>query len=459
MAYAREGLTRFTTLYGDNRGASISLNRNANTGLVPAGESWPVLLSQTNRLYPLPFNPDPTYPIAVGANRADNLNAFTPDIQIARVQTWTVGFARSISNSMAFEIRYIGNRGDNEWSSINYNCGTTNSNNCTGIRGENLVANGFLNEFKQAMTNLQANNASGVANRAGSFAYFGQGSGTSPLPIYLAYLNGRTDAGNPAAYGLGANGQTINPSTTYANSAIAGRLAGPNPNPNGAAVGSGLQPDAPKSGPGGWIPCQLLHRQPRRELRQRDRQRRVQQVQRAAARAQAPPVEGLLREPELSIRVRGRIAVRRLQLRPRVDRRPSDRQSYGPPRAQVPGGLDAAVRPRRAVRHRPEPGPQRVGERLEHHERRPIPDDRHGPRQRPAGRHVGGRPAGHVQVLSQGERVHRHRRDLDAARRCHPQHATGIQHEQRDGQRLLDRPRRARRDSTSRRPTRPTASR
>jgi hypothetical protein len=228
IAYDRQGLTRFTSLYGDNRGASISLTRNANTGLVPAGESWPVLLSQTNRLYPAAFNPDPTYPIAVGANRADNLNAFTPDIQIGRVQTWTVGFARSISKDMAVEIRYVGNRGDNEWSSINYNCGTTNQNTCTGIRGENLVANGFLNEFKMAMANLQANNASGATNRAGSFAYFGPGSGTNPLPIYLAYLNGRADAGNAAAY--------INPGTTWANSAIAGRLAAPNPNPNGAAV-------------------------------------------------------------------------------------------------------------------------------------------------------------------------------------------------------------------------------
>ncbi len=99
-AYAREGLTRFTTLYGNNRGASVSLNRTANTGtptLVPPGESWPVLLSQTNRLYPSSFNTDPTYPIAVGANRADSLNAFAPDIQIARVRTWTVGFARSLS--------------------------------------------------------------------------------------------------------------------------------------------------------------------------------------------------------------------------------------------------------------------------------------------------------------------------------------------------------------------------
>ncbi len=219
-AYAREGLTRFTTLYGNNRGASVSLNRTANTGtptLVPAGESWPVLLSQTSRLYPSSFNTDPTYPIAVGANRADGLNAFAPDIEIARVRTWTVGFARSLSKDMAVEIRYVGNRGDNEWEAINYN----------GIRGENLVANGFLNEFKLAMTNLAANNASGAATRAGSFAYFGSGTGTAPLPIYLAYFNGRTDATNPAAY--------ANAGTTWANTTIAGRLAAPNPNPTGGS--------------------------------------------------------------------------------------------------------------------------------------------------------------------------------------------------------------------------------
>jgi Carboxypeptidase regulatory-like domain/TonB dependent receptor len=227
-AYDRQGLTRFTDLYGGNRGATISLTRNANTGLVPTGEQWPVSLSQTNRLYPLAFNPDPTYPIAVGANRADNVNAFAPDIKIGRVRSWTVAFARSISKDMAVEIRYVGNRGDHEWGSINYNCGTTNNNNCTGIRGENLVANGFMNEFKQAMANLAVNNASGVSNRVGSFAYFGPGTGTNPLPIYLAYLNGRTDASNPSAY--------INPSTAWANASIAGRLAGPNPNPNGAAV-------------------------------------------------------------------------------------------------------------------------------------------------------------------------------------------------------------------------------
>jgi hypothetical protein len=85
-AYERQGLTRFTDLYGGNRGATISLSRDANTGLVPAGQSWPVLLSQTNRLYTASFNPDPTYPIAIRTNRADSLNAFAPDIEIARVR-------------------------------------------------------------------------------------------------------------------------------------------------------------------------------------------------------------------------------------------------------------------------------------------------------------------------------------------------------------------------------------
>ena len=221
-AYDRQGLTRFTGLYGNNRGASVSLNRTANTGtptLVPSGESWPVLLSQTNRLYVSSFNEDPRYPIAVGVNRADRVDAFAPDIEAAHVRTWTIGFARSISRDMAVEVRYVGNRGDSEWEAINYN----------SIRVENLVANGFLNEFKLAMANLKANNASGDANRVGSFAYFGSGSGTSPLPIYLAYFTGSRDVTNTTAYG---NRQST---TTWANTTIAGRLAAPNPNPTGAA--------------------------------------------------------------------------------------------------------------------------------------------------------------------------------------------------------------------------------
>jgi hypothetical protein len=215
-AYDRAALTTLIGVYGGNRGGTISLNRGANTGIVGPGEAWPVLLSQTSRLIPQTYNPDPTYPIAVGAARSDSLNAFAPDTKIARARSWNIGFARSISRDMAVEIRYVGNRGDNEWSTINYN----------GIRGENLVANKFLDEFRLAQANLLANNIAG-GTRAGSFAYFGPGTGTTPLPIYLAYLNGSRDVTNPAAY--------ASASTTWANSTIAGRLAAPNPSPTGAA--------------------------------------------------------------------------------------------------------------------------------------------------------------------------------------------------------------------------------
>lgn len=220
VSYERQGLTRFTDLYGGNQGANIPLTRNANAGLVPPGESWPVLLSQTSRLASASFNPAPSYPIAVRAGRVDNLNAFAPDIKIARVRNWMVGFARSLSKDTAVEIRYIGNYGDSQWSGINYNT----------IRTENLVANGFLDEFKLAVANLSANNAAG-GSRTGSFAYFGSGTGTNPLPIYLAYLNGSKDVANPSAYTGGTS--------TWANTTIAGRLAAPNPCPVASSTSSG----------------------------------------------------------------------------------------------------------------------------------------------------------------------------------------------------------------------------
>ena len=68
-----------------------------------------------------------------------------------------------------------------QWSELNYN-------------DIDIITNGFVDEFKLAVNNLKANNAAG-GSRTGSFAYFGAGSGTSPLPIYMAYLRGA--AGNP----------------------------------------------------------------------------------------------------------------------------------------------------------------------------------------------------------------------------------------------------------------------
>ena len=215
VAYERQGLGIFTGIFGVNPGSVISTTRSATSAepLVPAGQTWPVLFSQRDRLYLPSFNPDPTYPIPIQANRGSDLSGFAPDVKIGSAHTWTVSFQRSITRDMAVEARYVGTRGRDQWSELDYN----------GIRGENILANGFIDEFRLAMQNLQVNNASGIAARAGSFAHFG--AGTNPLPIYLAYLNGRTNASDPAAY----------TGTGWTNTTFAGRLVPGNPSPLSAA--------------------------------------------------------------------------------------------------------------------------------------------------------------------------------------------------------------------------------
>ena len=224
VAYDRQGLGVFTGIYQDNPGGTISLTRDANTGLVPAGESWPVLLRETSRLYQAPFDPNPVYPIALRPNRGDagGLNAFHPDVEVASARTWTVGLQRALTANMAVEMRYVGTRGVDQWSELNYN-------------ERNRIENGFQDEFIRAMNNLTANNAAGGA-RAGSFAYFGTGTGTSPLPIYLAYINRSRDSGNAGAYS----------GTTWTNTALTQDLVRTNPQPDNSAAD--LDGDATRRG-------------------------------------------------------------------------------------------------------------------------------------------------------------------------------------------------------------------
>ena len=218
IAYDRQGLAEMTGVFGPNPGSVLSLTRNASTGLVntAAGETWPVLLSERHRLYNAPFPETPSYPIAIRANRADSIQAFNPDIKIANARSWNVSFQRSLTKDTAIDVRYVGTRGVDQWSTLNYN----------DIRGENLVNNKFLDEFRVAQQNLQANNLAG-GSRAGSFAYMGPNTGTTPLPIYFAYLIGRGDPNLAANYTGG--------SATWSNTTFAQRLVRTNPNPIGAA--------------------------------------------------------------------------------------------------------------------------------------------------------------------------------------------------------------------------------
>jgi hypothetical protein len=105
------------------------------------------------------------------------------------------------------EARYVGTRHLQGWTEYNYN-------------EINIVENGFLDEFKLAQQNLEANIAAG---RGANFRYYGPGTGTAPLPIMLAYFSGlgAGQAGDPSKYS----------SSSFASSAFVNALAKYNPNP------------------------------------------------------------------------------------------------------------------------------------------------------------------------------------------------------------------------------------
>ena len=87
---------------------------------------------------------------------------FDPNLQVPYAQTWTAGWQRKLTGDMAVEARYVGTRSLQSWQTYNYN-------------ETNIVENGFLNEFRLAQQNLQANVAAGCGGtgNACSFAYRG----------------------------------------------------------------------------------------------------------------------------------------------------------------------------------------------------------------------------------------------------------------------------------------------
>jgi hypothetical protein len=155
--------------------------------------SLPVLFRETNRLGPPSFAATPVYPLTEVVT--GDASIFDPDLKVPYSQSWTFGIQRELTKDMAVEVRYVGTRNLQGWTEYDLN----------DVQ-QNMLENGVLNEFKLAQANLLANNAAG-GSRAGSFAYFGPGTGTSPLPITLAYFTGNpaSAAGNQALYSNASN--------------------------------------------------------------------------------------------------------------------------------------------------------------------------------------------------------------------------------------------------------------
>ncbi|HET7698380.1 MAG TPA: carboxypeptidase-like regulatory domain-containing protein [Vicinamibacterales bacterium] len=188
MSYERLDLSSYTGPLGTNPGVSLNpirdTTQSGQNALNNDGLGLPVLLRQTNRLGPGGFPSEQSYPLT--PQRTDNVDIFNPDIQTPYAQTWAGGIRRKVTRDLGVEVRYVGSRHLQGWGTINLN-------------ELDIVNNGFVNEFRQAQRNLQANIAGGQASRG--FAYTGL-PGTGPLPIYLAYFTGTptSQAGDPARY-------------------------------------------------------------------------------------------------------------------------------------------------------------------------------------------------------------------------------------------------------------------
>ncbi len=174
IAYNREGMNVFNSIYASNPGLSINAARNLALGNLG---TLPVLLRDKSRLGAPSFQTTPVYP-STGVI-TDSANAFNPNLTLGYVQSWSFGIQREINKDTVIEARYVGNRGVKLWQQYNLN-------------EVNVVENGFLNEFKLAQANLQANIAQG---RGANFRYAGPNTGTAPLPIILAFLTGQPASG------------------------------------------------------------------------------------------------------------------------------------------------------------------------------------------------------------------------------------------------------------------------
>jgi hypothetical protein len=218
-----ERVDRFRNVYVGNPGTTTPATRGTggqDFPLVEPGDptGWPLLFSQKSRLTIPNFVKTPTFPLT--ALQTQDVWAFDPDIKQAYTDSWTVGFQRALSRDMAVELRYVGNVNKNPWDDENWNVANYRE---TGLLGTNTIDN-VANQFAVAQANLRANVAAG---RGGTFAYFGPGTGTAPLPLFLAHFSGQpiANASNPAVY----------TSSQWTNSTWVNRLDPFDPDPAGIA--------------------------------------------------------------------------------------------------------------------------------------------------------------------------------------------------------------------------------
>lgn len=210
LSYQRGGMSDMTEVYGDNPGILIDATRNLTNGNLGA---LPLLLTGGN-LGPPNIPLERIYPMNV-PSRSSNVRAFDPNLRLPFAMSGTLGIQRAFGKHTSAEARFIHTTSFDNLTLRNL-AGALNYNEI------NIVENKFMNEFRLAQANLVANIAAG---RGSTFAYTGA-PGTSPLPIFLANINGSAAATNPANY----------TGTNWTNTTLVQSLYSLNPNPQTAAA-------------------------------------------------------------------------------------------------------------------------------------------------------------------------------------------------------------------------------
>ena len=145
--------------------------------------------------------------------------AFQPNLHPSMVQSWSVNLQREITPNMALEIRYVGNHGTGLQRLIN-------------INETNIFENGFLNEFNNALSNMnicKANAAACVAAEKDAGILTQGSAATTPTADFADIYGAATTAcasGTPpascAASFAAISGQVPLPILTAAISPTAG---------------------------------------------------------------------------------------------------------------------------------------------------------------------------------------------------------------------------------------------
>ena len=171
-AFIREGSVQQMTPIRNTPNTGIDVSRWTSFGNFTVGTN---LRDPNNpNLTSAPFSTTPNFPLALNGGAVVTVD---PNIKTGFVDSFSAGYQRQLDRDSVIEIRYVGNRGDN-------------IRRTKALNEVNTIENGFAAEFQLAQANLYANIAAG---RGASFAYFGPGTGTSPLPIMLAYFNAQAN--------------------------------------------------------------------------------------------------------------------------------------------------------------------------------------------------------------------------------------------------------------------------